>query len=336
MSPVRFHVVLVLPCLLLAESRPQFVWQGDVDGIDVVSIHGNEMHVKVHEGGPVQRQRFQFFDPLPEAHQDVRLEVLEGRGYVHVVDQPRLENGYTLAFAIEDRQPGSSFYSIALYWNVADRAFERRSVAQVSWTGLVDEEAIISCRAKGCSSSASRGAPVENERFHYSNPLPNRAVEVHLEGTTGRGEIRLIEQPRESNHYTARVWIRDPQSGAEQYSFNLVWDRAKGKSSQAAPVPVASAGLLWSGVVDGRVHVTVQGGSALSEVIDGRPISKEHASFLRLLPTQADLMPVIKKIRGRGQVEIVERPSAANHFRLVFEIDGTGGGPDTYEVEVDW
>jgi len=33
---------------------------------------------------------------------------------------------------------------------------------------------------------------------------------------------------------------------------------------------------------------------------------------------------------------MVEYPSAANHFRLVFEIVDTEGGADNYEVEVDW
>jgi len=54
---------------------------------------------------------------------------------------------------------------------------------------------------------AQHGAPVADEHFKFSKPLPDRDTEVRLEGQDGRGEIRLIEQPRERNHYTARVSI---------------------------------------------------------------------------------------------------------------------------------
>lgn len=336
---MKLLALLAVPCVLAAQSRPQFIWQGEVDGIDILYLHGNKLTVQVQEGAPVARQSFQFYQDLPEVRQDVRAEVREGRGYVHVVDQPRLENNYTLGVAIEDRQPGSSFYSIALYWDASNRFFEgshRGRFGQVRWSGRVDEEAVVSCQSKTCVSSVNSGVPVANERARFSAPLPSRDVEVNLEDAEGRGEVRLIEQPREKNNYTARVSIRDPQTGAGDYSFTLVWNRSNSKTPANPPVPRAEAGLLWSGVVDGKVRVTVQGGSALSEVLEGHAISGEHADFLRPLPSQGDLVTAIKKIRGRGGVEIVERPSASNHFRLVFEIAGAGEGPDTYEVEVHW
>jgi len=338
-SRVRFLALLALPCVLCAQDRPQFVWQGEVDGVDILYLHGNKLEVKVQEGAAVAGQRFQFYEALPEIRQDVRVEVRDGRGSVHIVDQPRLENSYTLGVAIEDRQPGSSFYSIALYWDASSRFFEGSRPGrsgQVRWSGRVDEDAIISCQAKTCVSSTSHGVPVANERFKFSTPLPARDLEVTLEDAEGRGEVHLVEQPRESNRYIARVSIRDPQSGAGEYSFTLVWNRAPAKPSQAPPLQIAEPGLFWSSVVEGRVRVTVQGGSALSEVIEGRPISGEYARFARSLPSRADLTLAIKKIHGRGRVEIVERPSAANHFRLVFEITPAGDGPDNYEVEVDW
>lgn len=334
---MRILPLLAFPCILCAQNRPQFIWQGDVDGIDILYLHGKQLHVKVQEGADVARQRFQFYEVLPEVRQDVRVEVQEGRGYVHVVDQPRLENGYTLAVAIEDRQPGSSFYSIALFWDASNNIFETRGkIGQVRWSGRVDEEAIISCQAKTCTSSASHGVAIANERSQFSTALPNHDVDVSMIDTEGRGQIQLIEQPRAINRYTARVLIRDRQSGSGEYSFTLVWNREKNNTSQVPPVSLAAAGLVWSGTVDGRIRVTVQGGSALSEVIEGRPIAGERASFLRPLPPQADLATAIKKIHGRGRAEIVERPSAANHFRLVFEITSAGDGPDNYEVEVDW
>jgi hypothetical protein len=333
----KFFTLLLIPWALHAQDHPQFVWQGEVDGIDVLYLHANKLDVQVQEGAPVARQRFQFHDQLPEVRQDARLEVREGRGYVHIIDQPRLENHFTLGVSIEDRQPGRSFYSIALFWDTSNRFFEggRHSRSdQVAWSGRVDEEAIVSCQGKRCVSSALKGAPVAAERFKFSKPLPARYVDVRLDSALGRGQIVLVEQPRERNNYTARVSIRDPQAGSGEYSFTLGWNVSSG--GNAPEPPDAARGMIWTGAVEGRIRVTVQGGSSLSEVVQGRPIGGERADFLRPLPSSAELHPVVRKLRGRGRVEMVEYPSAANHFRLVFEIIDTEGGADNYEVEVDW
>jgi hypothetical protein len=319
---------------LSAQERPQFVWQGQVDGTAILHLAGKRITVQIQDGAPVERQKFHFADSLPANRQAVRVEVLEGRGYVHVIDQPSIENHYTLAVSIEDRQPGSSFYSIALYWDASGSAFEPGAgrTDQVTWSGRVDEGAIVSCQKQSCTSSAGRGAPVADERFKFSRPLPDRELDVRLEDPQGRGEIRLIEQPRQRNNYTARVSIRDPQGGAGDYAFTLQWNR-----QVSEPVPDSTGrGFLWSGRVDGRVRVTLQGGASLSEVLEGAPIGGEHGEMLRPLPARADLMPAIQKLLGRGRVSIVESPSEKNNYRLVFEIDDPDAGADDYEVELDW
>jgi hypothetical protein len=319
---------------LCAQDHPQFVWQGQVDGSAILHLTGKRLAVQIQEGAPVERQKFHFSDALPESRQTVRVEVLQGRGYVHIIDQPAIENNYTLAVAIEDRQPGSSFYSIALYWDTSNNAFERASqkMDRVTWTGRVDEQAVISCRNQTCVSSAEHGAPVAEEHFKFSHPLPARDTDVRLEDPVGRGEIRLIQQPRPRNNHTARVSIRDPQAGAGEYSFTLTWNR---QGSESAPDPTGR-GFLWSGRVDGRVRVTIKGGASFSEVLEGAPIGGEHAESLRPLPARADLMPTIQKLRGRGRVSIVESPTEKNNYRLIFEIDDPGPGADDYEVELDW
>lgn len=333
--------ILLLPIAVSAgaQDHPQFVWQGQVDGTAILHLTSKRLAVQIQSGGPVERQKFHFSDALPESGQNARVEVLEGRGYVHIVDQPSLDNHYTLAVAVEDPQPGSSFYSIALYWDTSNNLFESaEKTDHVSWTGRVDQAAIVGCHERSCVSNAEQGVPVAGERFKFSRPLPDRDVDVRLEDPEGRGEIRLIEQPRQQNNYTARVAIRDPQSGSGEYSFTLVWNRASSKElKEAATIPDASGrGFLWSGTVDGRVRVTVKGGASFSEIVQGASVKGEHAEILRPLPERADLTPTIKKLRGRGRVAIVESPSPKNNYRLVFEIDDPGPGGDDYEIQVDW
>jgi hypothetical protein len=336
-----FPIFCVLCAPLAQGAGPQFVWQGQVDGIAILHLQGKHLAVQIQQGEPVEREQSHFSDALPDTQQKVRVEVLEGRGYVHVTDQPSIENHYTLAVAIEDRQPGSAFYSIALYWDVSDNRFERGAskTDSVTWSGRVVHAVVINCQKKSCVSSAEQGAeqgaPVADEHFKFTKPLPDRDAEVRLEQVDGRGEIRLIEQPRESNHYTARVSIRDPGPGVSDYVFTLVWNRTSRKEPGPIPEP-AGRGFLWTGRVDGRVRVTVQGGASFSEALEGAPVVGEHAEMLRPLQALSDVTPVIRKLQGRGQVAIVESPSEKNNYRLVFEISDPEPGADDYEVELDW
>lgn len=336
----------LIVCALYAQAKPQFVWQGQVDGIAILHLQGKGLAVQIQQGGPVERQQFRFSDPLPDVRLKVRVEVLEGRGYVHVIDQPSVENHYTLAVGIEDRQPGSAFYSIALYWDASTNAFEQGGgkTDRLTWSGRVDHAAVISCHEKSCASSpeqgAQQGAPVADEHFKFSKPLPDRDTEVRLEDLEGRGQIRLVEQPRQQNNYSARVSIRDPGTGAGEYSFSLVWNRLGKKEqalNQAGPISEpAGRGFLWRGKVDGRIRVAVQGGASFSETMEGARITGEHAEVFRPLPARSDLTFSIRKLQGRGQVSIVESPSEKNNYRLVFEIDDPEPGADDYEVELDW
>jgi hypothetical protein len=329
---VSISPIFLFACALFAQDRPQFVWRGQVDGMAILHLRDNRLDVQIQEGLPIQRQEFQFHDRLPDVRQDARLEIQEGRGYAHIVEQPRIENRYSLSVAIEDRQPGSSFYSIALYWDASTAVMEhpgRRD--KITWTGRVDQEAIISCRARSCVTQSGSGAPVADEHFKFSRPLPDHDVEVTLERVEGRGEIRLVEQPSARNQYAARVSIRDPQSGAGEYAFALVWSRG----SREPELRSVSPGLMWSGTARGRVKVTIQGGAALSEALEGGALTGQRAEFLRPLPARSDLNPIAKKLRGPGEVQIIETPSDKNNYRLVFEIHNPGDA-DYYEIEVDW
>ncbi len=167
--------LLLAPLLPAAQDRAQFIWQGEVDGIDILYLHSDHLTVQAKEGASPTRQQYHFYDRLPDSHQDVRLEVREGRGFVHIIDQPRLENHYTLAVSIEDRQPGSSFYSIAIYWDASNQAIERgsRQTGKLAWSGRVDEQAIVSCHDKTCSSTAERGGARSRRALQIFPPPPS-------------------------------------------------------------------------------------------------------------------------------------------------------------------
>jgi CYTH domain-containing protein len=99
---------------------------------------------------------------------------------------------------------------------------------------------------------------------------------------------------------------------------------------------IARRGMVWSGRVDGRVRVSVEGRRAWTETVNGAPVVAERADFFRDLPRRDNDGATVRRLRGRGRVEMVEFPSRRNGYRLVFEIDDSQGGAENYEVEVGW
>jgi hypothetical protein len=337
---VKSSAISLLPLvlgLLFGQDTPQLVWQGDVQGIVTVFVKGKRLEIEAKDGAAVQSPHFRFNHALPDTTLDVRLDRIEGRGDVQIAEQPRADNSYTLAVRIEDRQSGSSHYSLAFHWDVSGERLEKPHAfshgGRLTWKGRVDDEVVVSCHQSTCETKVTSGQPVLHESFKFSQPLPQSQVEVNLENSDGRGEIRLLEPPLEKNGYTARVLILDRENGPSDYSFTLAWSRP---NLEQAPQPAPQLGLIWKGHVEGRVRVSIRGGAAFSEAIDGRRVTGEGTNFYRPLPNRSGLNASIRKLNGSGVVRIVEFPSAQNHFELVFEVDSHDTGGEDYQIEVDW
>ena len=211
----------------LAAQAQQFTWEGEVSGIVVLHIHGKKVDIEYRDGPPVERAQFHFTAPLPQSREDVRMEVRESRGAVYLTQQPGLNSDYSVDVTIEDRQDGSSFYSIALYWNSGAKPPPGRA-DHVRWSGTVQGEVLVECRSDQCSSRALRGQPAGRVRFKFTHPLPDADVTVMLDETNGPADIRIVEQPSQRNGYTAQLTVRS-LLGTAACSFVLTWERIAAK-----------------------------------------------------------------------------------------------------------
>ncbi len=325
-------LILVLALAPALAAQPQLVWKGEVDGLVVLRVQKKQVTIDDSGGRVAGRPAFRFAQPLPEHRQAARVEVIEGRGSVQILEQPRADNNYSLAVSIEDRQPGSSPYSLAFYWDAAAdgsaelKILKARRRESLSWNGRAEGDVIVSCRGGSCEAATTGGNPIRGGRSRFTKPLPDRDIVVALLEKSGRGDLRLLEQPAESNQYAARVLIRDPHAGSSEYSFKLAWLQPKDDA-----LSVARPGMYWSGRVDGTARITVHGRAAATT----GSVTGVGAQFERGLPgAAADV--TLAKLRGRGRIRMIERPAKTNNWTLVFEVADSGPGPDDYEVEVRW
>jgi hypothetical protein len=216
-----------------APSAPQFVWEGAVDGIALLHIHGKRVTIETKQGEPPVVRRSRFQTALPDSNQTVQLRVVEGRGMVRVAQQPRLENDYEAVISIEDLQDGAGVYSIELRWSADRGSYDpdpkiwktRDEFYHLEWRGRVNGSLILECRERTCVPHPEQGSAPSQVKLKFTGPLPSRDAQVVVDETTGRGTIRILEQPSSQNGYTLRIAIRNDLPGSETQSFVLSWPR---------------------------------------------------------------------------------------------------------------
>lgn len=91
------------------------------------------------------------------------------------------------------------------------------------WRGTVDKEIQLVIQNRNIETRVISGAPSNNVNFSFTSTLPTRNVTVEAIKKSGRGQVRVIEQPSRDNDYTAVVQIIDEDGGAKEYQLEIVW-----------------------------------------------------------------------------------------------------------------
>lgn len=236
----------------------------------------------------------------------------------------------------------------------------RGGPGSVTWSGEVDNEVYIVFSGRRSFTTAVRGSNVVGERAEFGGAMPRQDVNVTLVDRQGRGRVELIEQPNADNNYAAKVRIIDNQAGVGSYAFRLEWEgdgyAGGGRQGQGlgrrqggvlnpsdSDYPRATTGagygggnvLRWSGRVDGTIRVHAQGNRVWSERVIGGPTVGERFDLGSPIP-RGSVEVDVRKLNGRDDVRLVQRPSAANGYTLIFEVRDDDGGADMYEVEATW
>jgi hypothetical protein len=236
------------------------------------------------------------------------------------------------------------------------------STGMARWSGQVDDEVFVLLRGRQFFSTAVRGRTVYNQQTDITNPMPRRPVNVTLQDVQGRGRIEMAEHPNQQNNFTAKVRIIDPEAGAGSYSFTMAWDEsgyntgpypAQTYPSQtypnsggvlspdgaygtnSGPYNAGAGGVRWSGQVDGRIRVSFRDNQAFTQRLSGQQTYNEQVSFGSPVPRR-NVDVSVNKLRGRGDVNVVQRPSSNNNYTAVVEINDSDGGADVYDLEITW
>ena len=224
-------------------ERRLFTWRGSVDDDTRIYIRAGRVESQVTSGSaPRWRARVDRDRSLPRREGTVRVELLEGRGRVHVVQQPSARNDYTAIVRVKDGQRGAGVYRFATYFvpgddwrgrgrdgsddrddDVRDAGSLRSGDRVLRWSGQVDRELTITLRPDGMWHDVEYGERPRDVATAGVRALPRRDGYVDVSMRQGRGLVYVAQQPSRVNGYTAILRVRDTQGGFGSYDFDVIW-----------------------------------------------------------------------------------------------------------------
>jgi hypothetical protein len=102
------------------------------------------------------------------------------------------------------------------------------------------------------------------------------------------------------------------------------------------PGPGAGSGMInWSGRVDDRLNLVIQGGQVRTEVISGTDYGQGDQNSNAVLPRRS-VTVTARKLDGRGSVSVIQQPRRSNNFTAIVQISDSKGGAGDYRVEISW
>ncbi len=101
------------------------------------------------------------------------------------------------------------------------------------------------------------------------------------------------------------------------------------------PGTPSSGTMRWRGTVDDITQLHVQESNVEARAVSGQPYTDGTYNFSSSLPFRRTTVRVTK-IRGRGDIRVIQQPMRGNNFTAVIEIRDTNRGPSDYEFELSW
>lgn len=314
-------------------------WSGRVDDVVRIRVNGRRAITQTISGRGTTGINFNFARALPNRNVDVSVTKRDGRGSVRVIEQPTNRNGHTAVIEIRDSSGGADYYSFDLSWERRGggsgggivRPPENYS-GQMTWRGNVDDTVRIRISNRQATINVMRGRYPTSVSTNFRTNLPRRAVSVSVRKISGRGNVRVVEQPSRQNGYTAVVEIRDSRGGDDRYEFVADWDTyGYGGNDENN----SDSQMTWRGSVDDVARVRISGRSAITRTVSGQRTTGIRFNFTNSLPRR-NVDVRVEKRDGRGDVRIIQQPSARNGYTAVVEIRDRSGGRDNYEFELFW
>ena len=93
--------------------------------------------------------------------------------------------------------------------------------------------------------------------------------------------------------------------------------------------------VRWRGTVDDDVHLVIRDDRIEVRTIGGSEYNNATYNFTSPLPRRRVSVNAIR-LKGRGDVRVIQQPSRDNDFTAVVQVRDPSGGAREYEIEISW
>ncbi len=111
---------------------------------------------------------------------------------------------------------------------------------------------------------------------------------------------------------------------------------ASPENNPAAYLPGGEGMFDFQGRFDDLTFLHIRGDRVYAENPKGRPVMVREFHFTQPLPAARLASLSVQKLKGRGKVELWEKPSPANNYALTLRIEDPKGGDAPYHFQVLW
>lgn len=122
---------------------------------------------------------------------------------------------------------------------------------------------------------------------------------------------------------------------------NGKWDnhdngrRGNGKGNNGRYNSVPREVFRWQGRVDREVRIQLQGGRAYVQSMGNREVHNDNGRMLGGLPHQDGVLRV-ERVAGRGDIDVIEQPTASNGYHATLRVRDPRSGADNYRIIAYW
>lgn len=93
--------------------------------------------------------------------------------------------------------------------------------------------------------------------------------------------------------------------------------------------------VRWRGTVDDEINLVIRGDNVEVRTIGGSEYNNATYNFTSPLPRRRVNVNATR-LRGRGDVRVIQQPARDNNFTAIVQIRDPSGGARDYEIEVNW
>jgi len=153
-------------------------------------------------------------------------------------------------------------------------------------------------------------------------------------GTNNNGTYGRNDDDRYGRNDNGRWDDRDDRRGNGRGNGHGRWDNngrwGNGRNGNA-PREV----YRWQGLVDKEVRIQLSNNRAYVQPVGNREVRNNNGQFLAGMPQQDGILRV-QRIEGRGDIDVIQQPTAANGYSATLRVRDPSSGAANYRIVAVW